>query len=426
MIYRANLSALAFIQLVVLFFAFKPSSSVASGCGETTHQLTVSTLIFSTEQRNAFEEVAAKFSKECPNLEIMYTSSDDTGYKQMTDQWMSESTNVDLMVWLWPSSLKALAESGKVAPLTSLWSSTMMQEYPKHIRDLVTFNGEQYGIPLSTGFWGLYANSDILQQYDVGNVNTIDDLIAACNVLSEQRVTPIALGIKEQWPVLGLFDFLVLRLYGIELYQEILTGKVAFTDQRIVSVLQKWRELIDNRCFLEDASRYTQKDVLPLLYRKRAGFVLSGNFVISQIPESVKEHINFVPFPTARNDIAPVEIAPTDFIALRTNSKNKEAASFFLKFLIREDIQSLLNKKLKFLPVRPNALLSDDKLVQQGQENLKQASGVIQYSDRVMSKNYHEPLAAILVNFFSTRDVTQTTSELEGLRQRYMRKTVVK
>jgi len=425
MYYRARLSACAFFQLVVLFFLLKASPSIANDCGEENRLLNVSTLIFSTEQRNAFEDLATKFSSECPNLKIMYTSSDDTGYKQMTDQWMSENANVDLMVWLWPSSLKALAESGKVAPVTKLWSATMMQAYPKQIRDLVTFNGEQYGIPLSTGFWGLYANSDILQQFGVSNVDTIDDLIVACKVLSEQHITPIALGLKEQWPVLGLFDFLILRLYGIELYQEILTGKVAFTDKRVVSVLQRWKELIDGQCFLEDATRYTQKDVLPLLYRKRAGFILSGNFVISQIPESVVENINFVPFPTARNDIAPTEIAPTDFIALRTDSNNKKAAMSFLNFLIREDVQSLLNKKLKFLPAHPNASLSDDKLVQQGQENLRQANGTIQYSDRAMSKSYHEPLAAILVNFFNTRDVGQTALELERLRQRFMRKADV-
>jgi len=425
MYFRANLSACAFIQLVVLLFVLKASPSLASDCGEENRILNVSTLIFSTEQRNAFEDVATLFSSECPNLQIIYTSTDDTGYKQMTSQWMAENAKVDLMVWLWPSSLKALAESGKVAPVTRLWSATMMQAYPKHIRDLVTFNGEQYGIPLSTGFWGLYANSDILKQFGVSNINTIDDLIIACKVLSEQHITPIALGLKEQWPVLGLFDFLVLRLYGIELYREILENKVAFTDKRVVSVLQRWKELIDSQCFLEDASRYTQKDVLPLLYRNRAGFILSGNFVISQIPESVMEKINFVPFPTANSNIAPIEIAPTDFIALRTDSNNKKAASFFLKFLVREDVQSLLNKKLKFLPVHPNASLSDDKRVQQGQENLRQANGTIQYSDRAMSKDYHEPLAAILVSFFNTRDVGQTALELERLRQRYMRKVDV-
>jgi multiple sugar transport system substrate-binding protein len=409
---------LKFFFLPSFFYFYFTFPVSAVDCEEAKGTLNVSLLIFSVEQRNAFEEIAANFSAQCPGIDIVYSSSDDTGYKQMTELWLSDNPHLDLMVWLWPVELKKVIENGLIEPLTSLWTEPELQKYPNEIKELITHGGEQFGVPLSVGFWGFFANQSVLQEFEINRIENINDLLSACRTLSRNQIVPIGLGLQEQWPVLALFDYLNLKVNGLSFHNQLLEGNIKFTDKKVLAVLELWRELIDNQCFLKNADEYTQKQVLPLLYRDRAGMVLSGNFMISQIPEAVSEKLKFIPFPFVDKNVSQSEIAPTDFLILLASSRKKSLAKVFLRYVVQDDVQALLNKRLNFLPAHPNAKISDVSFVQHGSSNLKKAEGVVQFFDRSTSRDYYQPLSDILVDFMETGKVDKAALEMEAVRQR--------
>lgn len=405
-----------FLPSFFYFLFISPVSAV--DCEEAKGTLNISLLIFSVEQRNAFEEIAVNFSAQCPGIDIVYSSSDDTGYKQMTGLWLSDNPNLDLMVWLWPFELKKVAERGLIEPLTSLWTEPELQKYPNEMKELITHKGEQFGVPLSVGFWGFFANQNVLQEFNINRLESISDLLSACRTLSRNQIVPIGLGLEEKWPVLTLLDHLNLKVNGLSFHNQLMEGKIKFTDEKVLAVLQLWREMIDSQCFLESADEYTQKQVLPLLYRDRAGMVLSGNFMISQIPEAVSEKLKFIPFSSVDKNVSQSEVAPTDFLILRASSRQKSLAKVFLRYVVQDDVQALLNKRLNFLPAHPNAQISEVRFVQDGKTNLKNAEGVVQFFDRSTSRDYYEPLSDILVDFMETGNVDKTALEMEAVRQR--------
>ena len=130
---------LKFFFLPSFFYFYFTFPVSAIDCEEAKGTLNVSLLIFSVEQRNAFEEMAANFSAQCPGIDIVYSSSDDTGYKQMTGLWLSDNPNLDLMVWLWPVELKKLIERKLIEPLTSLWTETELQKYPNEMTIVIQY-----------------------------------------------------------------------------------------------------------------------------------------------------------------------------------------------------------------------------------------------------------------------------------------------
>lgn len=415
--FKNKLGWLKFFFLPSFFSVCFISSVAAVDCDEAKGTLNVSLLIFSVEQRNAFEEMAANFSAQCPGTDIVYSSSDDTGYKQMTGLWLSDNPNLDLMIWLWPVELKKVTERGLIEPLTSLWTEPELQKYPSEMRELITHNGEPFGVPLSVGFWGFFANQTVLHEFEINRLENISDLLSACRKLSRNQIVPIGLGLAEKWPVLALFDYLNLRVNGLYFHNQLLEGNIKFTDKKVLAVLQLWERMIDNQCFLKSADEYTQKQVLPLLYRGRAAMVLSGNFIISQIPEGVSDKLKFIPFPFVDKKVTQSEIAPTDFLILRASSSKKSLAKAFLRYVVQDDVQALLNKRLNFLPAHPKAQISKVSFVQQGSSSLKKAEGVVQFFDRSTSRDYYEPLSDILVDFMDTGNVNKAALEMETVRQ---------
>lgn len=393
------------------------ASSFDIQCKEKEESLRVSLLIFDMEQRNAFEEIASNFSIHCPFTNISYVSINDAQYKQRSMEWLTEGNNIDVMLWLWSADLKSLANKGLVEPLTALWQEPQMQSHAPVLKKLATIDKEQFAVPFSQGFWGLYTNATLLQDHGIYKLENWDELISACKVLSQNNVTPIAIGTKDKWSILAWFDYLVLRIHGLVFYERVIRGEIPFTDDRMLVIFKKWKELIDNRCFLHRAENFTFKQVLPLFYRNKAALVLSGNFLVSQIPDEVVADIDFISFPIINSDTPKYELSPVDFFIIPSNSSNKELAKTFLRYLSTAEVQSKINNKIHFMPVNPKAKLNGNKFLYAGIKNITSSSGLTQYFDRTATKNYYLPIMDELVIFLKEGDVDKTVNQLELIRQ---------
>ncbi|MEF9880300.1 MAG: ABC transporter substrate-binding protein, partial [Clostridia bacterium] len=74
-------------------------------------------------------------------------------------------------------------------------------EMSKDAISALAFDGVNYGIPLDIGGQGLYYNQNILEAnaIDPSCVDTISGLMAACETLKNNGVTPFASGYAETW-----------------------------------------------------------------------------------------------------------------------------------------------------------------------------------------------------------------------------------
>lgn len=384
------------------------------------NKLTVSILVFSVEQRNAFERVAAEFIKQHPGTAIDYIAADDPTYKAKSVMWLSSPGDIDVMNWPWPSRLRELSVRGLVEPVSDLWGMPYMQGYSGAMKESVTVSNNQFAIPYASGFWGFYYNKPLFDGHNLDVPNTTEELLETCLVLRKFDVVPFALGVKTPWPLLAWFDYLNLRNNGLDFYLSLARGEVPFTDPKVVNVLEEWKRLIDNQCFFSDAAEYEFHQTYPMIFRKHAAMLLSGNFFTSQIPDSVRDDIGFFPFPATEgslDNIAHYELAPTDMFIIPKGSDNKPLAKAFLAFIAKPYAQRLLNDATSFIPTHPDASVPDDYFVDQGRINIYSAAGVGQYFDRDASLQLAQTTQLVLRDFLESGDVVEVTSRLEMARQ---------
>ena len=120
----------------------------------------------------------------------------------------------------------------------------------------------------------------------------------------------------------------------------------------------------------------------------QAAAYLMGNFSVSAFRDGglSDDQLDFYQFPVINPDVPLAEDAPTDTFHISSNAQNVEAAYEFLRFVTSADVQSEINAgdALGQLPVNANAVISDDKFIQQGFDMLSNnaTGGIMQFFDR--------------------------------------------
>jgi multiple sugar transport system substrate-binding protein len=204
----------------------------------------------------------------------------------------------------------------------------------------------------------------------------------ACDNLAQNGITPIVLGSKFKWTLSAWFDYLNLRINGLEFHLALTQGKVSYKDARIVNVFNHWRVLIDKGYFLDGHEQFTWRDSVPYLYRDRGGMTLLGNFWTSDIPTRMYDDIEMVSFPTITEGLPVYEEAPTDVLIIPKNVQNHQDAKRLLEYMAESSVQVKLNSAFGMIAPNPKVIDSDDHLLNKSYQILNNAAGLAQFYDR--------------------------------------------
>lgn len=221
------------------------------------------------------------------------------------------SPQAPTLIYNWGGgSLKSYVDAGLVKDLTSELEddAEFMDKMVPSIADTGKVDGKTYAIPNSaTAPVVMYMNKDVLEQAGIAEApETWDDLLSDVSTLSDAGVTPIALGGGSKWPYLMWMEYLVDRIGGPGVFQNILDDKPdAWSDPAVIEAATMIQELIDAGGFGEgfaSVSADSNAD-LALMVTGKAGFLLQGTWAYSSIesidPEFVSGgKLEVAPFPT--------------------------------------------------------------------------------------------------------------------------------
>ncbi len=346
----------------------------------------------------------------------------DKKYKESVYQWLTgDGYSPDILNWHTSKRLFYFASRKAILPINEMLKDPEFVGEFKHVLSNVIYEGDLYAVPTSYYHWGfLYKKSLVNAKGKVPQ--HWDEFIALCKQLKAEGVTPIGIGTKNLWPVAAWFDYINLRTNGLEFHQQLLNGKISFFDPRVRQVFSTWKQMIDSQFFLSNSDELRWDQVLPLLYRDKVAFNLIGNFATSKILETEVEQIGFMPFPKI-NDIPRYEEAPMDAFMVSAKTNRVKESILFLKFIAREDIQSLLNNGLGYLSPNIHSKSQGDRFLQQGAKLLKESQGVSQYFDRDTVPEFDVQAMPILVNFLHHPDIDTVTRQLEITRIKVFKPT---
>jgi multiple sugar transport system substrate-binding protein len=372
---NAHVRGLLFVILATLI-------SLAAEAKEAS-SLNFSLLVFNGEQRNAYLQQVRAFEKEYPSISVNIQALESEQYKNKIESWLASPAYSDVMFWFGGERLNWYIKKGWVTPIDSIWSEgDWYNRITLSAQSSVLKNGRMYGLPIHYYHWGVYYKKSLFKKLDIRVPLTWKDLLQACDSFRQQGIAPIALGSSEAWPLAGWFDYLNLRINGLEFHQRLMGGDVSYQDPRVVSVFTHWKELIDRGCFLEEHQSMRWREVLPYLYRNLAGMFLMGNFWTSQIPFTYRDEFSLFRFPVIDSEVPLYEEAPTDVLFIPSNAVNKEEARKFIEFMARPAVQKEINASLGMLAPINETIDSKDQFVLLGRDILNTAEGASQFYDR--------------------------------------------
>lgn len=329
----------------------------------------------------AITKVVEQFNKEHADIKAELNIYDHESYKTSIRNWLS-SEAPDVVFWYSGERMNTFVSKGLIEPISDVWEQNDLSDKMASTKPGVTFDGEQYGLPYTYYQWGVYYRKDLFEQHGIAVPATWDEFKAACATLKKNDIAPIAIGTKNLWPSAGWFDYLNLRVNGLEFHMQLMKGEVPYTDQRVKDVFAKWRELIDPGYYIDNHTSYSWQDAQPFLYQGKAAMYLIGNFIVPNFPKELEDKMGFFQFPVINPDIAMYEDAPTDLLAIPAKAKNKADAKVFLAYVAKPEIIRLMNDALEQLPTHKDAGVKDNYYLNIGNKMLAESGGTAQFYDR--------------------------------------------
>jgi multiple sugar transport system substrate-binding protein len=336
--------------------------------------------------RAAWQAAIEVFEAENPDIDVSFNVYDHESYKKAIRNWLT-SESPDIVYWYVGERMQQFVAPGLLEDVSDVFGPQVRAEIPKTALDLVTVDGKQYGVPYTYYNLGVYYRRDLFEKAAIDRPpRTWDELRDACAKLKALGLAPIAIGSKELWPTAAWFDYVDLRLNGYDFHMQLMSGRVPYTDPRVIAVFAKWRELINGQCFVANHVGMTWQEAQALLYQGRSAMMLIGNFITPNFPPEVRDEMDFFPFPQITPGLGLYEDAPMNSVHIPARARNKPDGRKFLAFVARADVQERINQALLQIPVNRAARVADDRFLMMGQQLLVQADALAQYFDRDTSE----------------------------------------
>jgi multiple sugar transport system substrate-binding protein len=403
------------LKMLRLIFSAMVVFELMLACGDVRAQELQVGYLITAGQRPAFENIFDRFTLET-GIKVIGIPRKDEGFRHDLPIWLLQGRETpDVVYWQASQRLYFYAARDALHPITELWKDENLDKNFSQVKTGVIFKGEIYALPLHYYSWGLYFKKSVVEQFG-GVPGNWEDFISLCSRIKQAGITPLGLGAKDRWPVAGWFDYIDLRLNGLDFHLKLLNGEISFTDSRVQRVFLEWKRLIDLKFFNPDSARVDWDDVFPYMYRNEIAFTLAGNFVSSKLPNAMATSIGFMPFPKMSN-IDDYEEAPMNVLIIPKSAKHIQNAERFIKFMARADVQSDLAAALGYLPANRAGTVGQGAFIRAGSDMLHKAAGISQYFDRDTVPAFEQKALPILVDFLKIGDIKKTTDMLEKVRK---------
>ena len=406
---------LRILGLLVCFFL----CGTAISADKTVPQsLTVGWLHDNVNERYLIADIEAAFNKVAPHIQLNAVGIHTDRYRAQVAQWLKNGDGPDVLYWYGNGPLQELANRGLVENIDSLWEiNSLNNVFSDDIISQITLNDQHYGIPVSYYPWSFYYNHSLFERLGLSPPTTWNEFLNVCQKLKQNNITPIAIGYNAPWVLTSWFEYMNLRLNGLEFHQTLLDGGVSYKNEKVISVLNEWKLLIENGYFLESGESMGWYDPMPFLYRELAGVTLIGHFLSSRIPTAIKNQIKTFPFPDMITGQPRVELAPVDVFFIRASSEKQELAKQFLAFMATTEAQATFNLHAggfsPLLKVDP----APDYFSLAGTEQMQNAHSTVPYFDRAVPMEFANAAMEKFKVFMQEPNVNKLANDLEALRQ---------
>lgn len=420
---RAQARLVCQAAFLLVFFLW-PDHSYAGQDAAITRQdaanperrkISVAAQISYSNERQLATQLLNNFELSHPDvdIEIQFFRGDFTA---QINTWLEEGSGPEVIYWYAGQHIRRLARKEKLRDLSEVWGQfELRSQLSEQSRKSVLYEGREYGLPISYYPWAMYYRKSAFDRVGLDIPLTWESWLSSCRKLTEKNETLFALSTKGDWPILIWFDYLTLRLWGEEFYHDLLGGKGDWAGSEVKLVLEHLKALIDNGCFNQESHRQLDlRSALPLLYHNSALMVLSGGYVMGNLPKGMKDQFDVAPFPVLRDDIPSYTVAPIDAFVVPHYSKLDNELKTFLLYLSESHFQLALNRPSARIAANISAQKTLTHHLQTRSIKIIEQAKTTQFFDRESHPDLALSISSILVEFIDNPEIDRTLVKLKA------------
>lgn len=337
-----------------------------------------------------FDEVAARFMEENPNIKVTVTSADNETYKAEIGVRLASDSAPDIYFAWSGVYAKNFYDNGKALDLTSYiegdtdWSSKIISSQFGPF----TYDGGIYGVPIIMDGKAFYYNKDIFNELNLSVPENWDEFMTVLNVLADSEYIPISLGNIDDWATGHYMTTLNQRVVPADVLAAdyALEGDANFTDPTYVEALNYLNQLVP----------YFTPEFNSVTYDQGINDFTSGKAAIYYEQFNQNQYIQPAEFDWYWFDFPDIEGAAGDQNALTgapqgfmvsSTTKHPDEAVAFLKYLTSVDIAAKMVKDVSMISPVDGAINLDtaNEKMMEIAESVKAASSINLWIDTAMN-----------------------------------------
>jgi glucose/mannose transport system substrate-binding protein len=373
-------------------------------------------------ERQAMDKIFEWYNKKNPDIEVVDNPVAGGGgitLKTVLLGLLAARIPPDTFQSLSGAELKQYVDGNYIEPVDDIWQAQNLDaNYPPVIEKMTMFNGKHYGIPMNAhrANW-LFYNKKLFDELKLAPPTTVDEMIAVAETIKEERpdVAPIAIGTREKWPAVFLFDTVLLSTGGPDVYEEFYTGQLDVkTDPAIRLALEKYKELIPY--LYEYHGAKTWSDIVAPMAEGKMAMMVIGDFAAGLLVQAGYEEgtdWDAVAFPKQPEEVFLMIV---DTFVRPVGASHPEATTAWLTNLTDPQMQGEFNVLKGSIAIHKDVpdTTYPDKLHQEASRAFK--------SNRIVPSSIHGVLAQpaflsdwqdILTRFLYSPDVERALQEID-------------
>lgn len=172
--------------------------------------------------KSDFQAIADAYTAMHPNVTINITVLENEAFKTKLATQMQSGDVPDLFQSWGGGIMAAQADAGMLKDITSDIASWKDTINPGAL-SIYAYNGKQYGVPWDMGMIGFWYNKDLFAKAGISAPPaTWADFLTDVKALKDSGTAPLAIAGKDEWPSMHLWTYLVLRIGGGDVLQQMI------------------------------------------------------------------------------------------------------------------------------------------------------------------------------------------------------------
>lgn len=327
---------------------------------ESKEPVTINVIHWRSEDAEVYRELNKMFEDANPgikvNMEITSSSNDDY-YGVLKTRLMGGGKDLDVFATHPDAHFREYAQAGAFIDLTN---EPFLKEINPGLLTVGTYEGKVYVIPQCNNVEGLFYNKDIFNKYGLSVPTTWPDFINTCQVLKDNGVEPISIGLADGWTSVWITIQLLNQVLDWDYFPKLQAGEVKFTDPVWVEILTGIQELGTKGFFQKNAVGTKYEQSITLFAQEKTAMLDSGTWsigtIVSQNPD-INMGYFIMPYPKEGVEVK-ANLAPSQSFGVGSKSEHQKEALKYLEFLCSKEAQEIYGNSTGQLVANVNAKLS--------------------------------------------------------------------